>query len=258
MEIETFMEIETQHWEPLVHSPLVESILYLEAPVSLEWVDKKEPGGPLVDAFSSVGFSFEQDLHPIHRNFPQQLPQRIQGYRFISSDKQKYVQVLRNAIIFSWMKPYSCWTAFRQTALDVWNSIKDLRSDKHIARFGVRAINRIPLLNGFKDLPKLVKGMRSPEDALFTPCGFQKSEMFQHRGGKYYAVLTQKVVPPPKNAKEQASLIYDIDIFGTPNEEWETEKLQTQIDLLHQLRNRLFFSELEKTELEKQIARQES
>lgn len=69
----------------------------------------------------------------------------FEGWRFISADRQKYVQVQSNRFIFNQSSQYSTGEAFRSAFSPLWKRYLEIAKPNKIQRVGLRCINRIDL-----------------------------------------------------------------------------------------------------------------
>ena len=191
--------------------------------------------------------SWSQGFHWRVGQQPEVMPvaQKLEGYLFVSPDKTKIVQARVNGFTFNKLKPYETWEKLSQEAKGLWEQYRGLATPVNVSRVGLRCLNRIeiPLPVGdpkqfcllFPDLPP---EMPQAITEFFQRCVVRDSES----GSLGVVTLTFE---PYQQASTVLALILDIDVFyqfdATPP---DTTQLWQKLDMLHDLKNRIFFSSL--------------
>lgn len=89
---------------------------------------------------------------------------KISGYRYISSDEKRIVQVRLDGFTFSRLHPYTTWEDLRSEAYRLWLLYKEITSPELIIRVALRYINNLNIPMPIKDF----------SDFLTAPPQFQR------------------------------------------------------------------------------------
>lgn len=135
---------------------------YSKAPIAEALIDVRisNPEGATVDVLTKIASALAPKFptrHPIQHfevgfqaDNQQGSAQFINnqapmGWRLLSKENDRVLQLQRIGFTYSHLPPYSNWSAFRDGARGCWNEFKAFLPDQRASRIAVRVINRIPV-----------------------------------------------------------------------------------------------------------------
>ena len=173
---------------------------------------------------------------------------RFVGYRLTSANGLQVIQASPDKITFSRLRPYQTWEQLREEAQRIWKIYTEIVKPELITRIATRFINsiEIPLpMRDFSDyltaapsIPeKLPQGISSFFTRVVLPDPTTGAVAIVTHALE--SVVTPKVVP----------IIIDIDVFIERIFE-NHEKAWATIDMLHDMKNLIFFESVTDKALE--------
>ena len=166
---------------------------------------------------------------------------KVNGYRYISSDKKQIVQTRLDGFTFSRLHPYVKWEELRQEAYRLWLFYKDITTPESIVRVALRYINNlsIPLpIEDFGDYltapPIVPEGISQLVNSFLMRINVHEPSL------DAYAIITQALEPIPPEIK-RAPIILDIDVFKLKQEGIEENDAWEIIEQLRHFKNAIFF-----------------
>lgn len=179
--------------------------------------------------------------------------QRVQwgGFRLQDEVSHHVVQFMPNGVIFSRLEPYEKWEIFTAEALRIWQLFVELAEPTVIQRLGVRYINRIPLGSGEQPSTYLNMKPYSLPGMDISPENFFYKDTYQVPGYPYTIHWVRTIQPQQAAAANQQALIVDIDVFTTQLLQLDQNTLTQRLQEMRWLKNKLFFSSITDTALER-------
>lgn len=174
---------------------------------------------------------------------------KINGYRYISSDKKQIVQTRIDGFTFSRLHPYVKWEDLRDEAHRLWVIYKKITTPESITRVALRYINNlnIPLpMRDFGDYltapPIVPEGLSQEVNSFLTRIVIYEPSFDAN------AIITQALEPIPHKIT-RAPLILDIDVFklrqgGMEEKDAEEKDAWDTMENLRHLKNKIFFKSI--------------
>ena len=235
------------------------------APITEALVDIrcKLPKGFNVDHFKSIGikiageYSREKTMkfHEAKidvKNHEQSVTtyDRINGYRYESSNGTKIVQLRNDGFTFNRLKPYKNWDELRDEALKMWSHYKELAEPVFISRIALRYINNlnIPMpINDFRDYltcpPEVPEGLPQGISSFFYRVVVPATDP------RITAIITQ-ALESKVDFKDRLPIILDIDVIKFTPDGFSEEDILAILEELRNFKNQIFFSSITKKLLE--------
>lgn len=173
------------------------------------------------------------------------------GFRLQDQENQHVVQFMPNGVVFSRLEPYEKWETFSAEALRLWQLFVDLAEPTVIQRLGVRHINRILLENDEQPSNYLKMEPYSLPSLNIFPQNFFYKDTYQVPGYPYSIHLVRTIQPQQSAPANQKALIVDIDVFTTQLLQLDKDTLIQRLQEMRWLKNKLFFSSITNTALER-------
>ncbi|MBK7863958.1 MAG: TIGR04255 family protein [Archangiaceae bacterium] len=238
----------TQQSNRLASPPIVEALIDLQLWPVLDSLDSLLPLSALIQA----QFPERRTMHTLQATIKQEKGQPASstskheeiGYQFWSSDKRRVVQLRKNGLSFSVLKPYGRWEALEAQAADVFDAVKAVRKFDHVSRVAVRYVNRIEL-----PLPPSGTELRF-EDYLRThpevSSGLPQtvSEMFMRvvlpRPEAESTVIITEALEAPDLARKVLPVLLDIDVFSVG--QFSGDAAWARLERMRPIKNEVFFA----------------
>lgn len=167
------------------------------------------------------------------------------GHVFMSSDEHQIFQARLDGFTFSRFAPYERWETFRNEALRLWATYREVARPEAITRVALRYINRLDLPLPFNDLreylktiPEVSKEMKYPALSSF----FMQLQVPQF-DLKSVLILNEAIVPPPEDTQTDPnaiSILLDIDLFREDELPGDEEALWALFEQLRERKNEVF------------------
>jgi uncharacterized protein (TIGR04255 family) len=167
---------------------------------------------------------------------------KINGYRYISSDKKRIVQARLDGFTFSRLHPYIPWEDLRSEAYKIWLLYKKVATPELITRVALRYINNLNIPMPIRDFSDFLTAPPTVPDGL--PQGVS-------------SFLTRVIIHEPSigadgiitHALEQvvtdfAPIILDIDVFKLQPEGIDEKMVWDTIEKLRNFKNQIFFKSI--------------
>jgi uncharacterized protein (TIGR04255 family) len=165
---------------------------------------------------------------------------KINGYRYLSSDKKQIFQVRIDGFTFNRLAPYADFERLRSEAQALWRHYKKAVTPVSITRVALRYINRLNIpfpIGDFADYltaPPLV-----PEGLPQGVSGFLTRVVIHESYIGANAVITQALEPAVGG--DAVPIILDIDTFIDRPEGLEEGQVWEVLEKLRHFKNRIFF-----------------
>ena len=167
---------------------------------------------------------------------------KINGYRYISSDKKQIVQARLDGFTLSRLYPYVTWEELRSEAHRLWLLYKKVTSPDLIIRVALRYINNlnIPMpIRDFSDFltapPIVPEGLPQGVSSFLTRVVMHEPSIGAN------AIITQAL---EQIATDVAPIILDIDVFRLQPEGIEEKDAWDTIEKLRHFKNQIFFQSI--------------
>ncbi len=167
---------------------------------------------------------------------------KINGYRFITSDKKQIVQARLDGFTFSRLHPYITWEELRDEAYRLWKLYKDTTSPEVITRVALRYINNlnIPLpIRDFGDY--LTTPPTVPEELPQGVSSFLNRIVIHEPSLGANVIITQAL---EQIAPDKAPIILDIDVFKLQPKGIEEKDAWEIMEKLRHFKNKIFFNSI--------------
>jgi len=230
-----------------------EQLHYAKAPIMEATIDLQVmlPNGPILDQLElllkelSVQFPENQKLFAselfvrVGEDPLAETRQRHIGYRLVSADKHKIVQIRTNGFSFSIQHPYDRWEPFRDEARSLWNMYRTTLTPNNVTRIAVRNINRldiplasVELKNYLRTVPEVSGDLPQMLISYFMQLVIPKEDI------KSIAIINQTIAPPPN--QDTTSVILDIDLFREAEIPIDEDGVWTLFEQLRDGKNLIF------------------
>ncbi|MGD1906843.1 MAG: TIGR04255 family protein [Leptolyngbyaceae cyanobacterium] len=228
------------HWQAKASKPLERQALQDELTQRLPDYPICQPQQDIQIAASGTSDGTSEVSHRTQWN----------GFRLQDEQGLHVAQFTPSGVIFSRLKPYEKWEAFKNEAIRFWELFLELAEPPTIKRLGVRYINQIPLA-----------GKRPSAYLNIEPCPLPgiapSSETFFYQDTypvpdyPYRINWVRTIQPQQQTLVDQKALIVDIDVFTTTELlELNQESLNQRLREMRWLKNKVFFSSITQTALE--------
>jgi len=164
--------------------------------------------------------------------------QELLGWRLVSKDQDRILQLQRIGFSYSHLPPYSDWENFRSEAKKYWSTFRKTLGAGAVSRVAVRVINKIPIPKAEVDISKYLtvypvvpETMPSIANALFMQLQLSMPHIYPDAR----AIVNIASGPPDESG---AHLILDADLFierivSDDKEMWDIlEKLGLEKDVI--------------------------
>jgi uncharacterized protein (TIGR04255 family) len=162
------------------------------------------------------------------------------GYRFVTQQRDKIVQVRMNGMSSSRLHPYTSWEENRDEAKRLWEKFLAVARPSVVTRIGVRYINRIRLPESAGDLTEYFRVRPElPSDMPHSVNNFVlRLEIPQPDLPRGMLILNEGMVPDPESGG--VAFLLDLDVFQALQMPPDSDDLWSRIELLHERENTLF------------------
>lgn len=169
---------------------------------------------------------------------------KVNGYRYESSNGTKIVQFRDNGFTYNRLKPYVSWADIRDEAFRIWNLYIDLIEPEFINRIALRYINNLnaPLpMRDFKDYltcpPEVPEGLPQGISSFFYRV------VVPHSDSRITAIITQ-AMEATLDIKNNIPIILDIDVFKITEDGFLKEDILAIFEKLRIFKNQIFFKSI--------------
>lgn len=163
-----------------------------------------------------------------------------QGIRLRSKDQRYAVQFLRNGLVFSRTIGYENWTAFMESAKEVWAAFVEIAAPLEIERLGVRFINHFATATPGSVDEFLEEPPTQPSNLPLKEFVYQST--FAVPGHPFGIRVIKVMQPPAANLQRSSGLFVDIDVFSTKVIPNESLALDESLAKMRWLKNKVFFT----------------
>jgi uncharacterized protein (TIGR04255 family) len=167
---------------------------------------------------------------------------KISGYRYISSDEKRIVQVRLDGFTFSRLHPYTTWEDLRSEAYRLWLLYKEITSPELIIRVALRYINNLNIPMPIKDFSDFLTAPPPVPEGLPQGVSSFLTRVFIHEPTiRANAIITQAL---EQVVTDVVPIILDIDVFKLQSEGIEEKEVWDAIGKLHDFKNQIFFKSI--------------
>lgn len=167
---------------------------------------------------------------------------KINGYRYISSDKKQIVQTRLDGFTFSRLHPYITWDSLRDEAFRLWTIYRDITSPESIIRVALRYINNLNISLPIRDFEDYLTAPPTVPNVL--PQGvssFLMRVVIHEPSLGANAIITQALEPI---VTDKAPIILDIDVFRQQPSGIGEKDAWELIEKLRHFKNKIFFNSI--------------
>jgi uncharacterized protein (TIGR04255 family) len=246
----------SEEFPALAHAPSIEAAIHWQAPASRtlnpetlrEELAKRLPDYPI--------FQAQHGLEVSATGLPDgstEIFQRTQwsGFRLQDAQSHHVAQFTTTGVVFSRLQPYEEWTSFQSEAIRFWDIFLELAQPTTLNRLGVRYINSIPLSNGEQPSVYLKTAPSLPPGIALSSESFFHQDMYRVPGYPYYVNWVRTIQVQGSDPLDGRALIVDIDVFTTDLLELNQGTLKQRLREMRWLKNKVFFSCITETALER-------
>ena len=167
---------------------------------------------------------------------------KINGYRYISSDKKRIAQARLDGFTFSRLHPYTTWEDLRSEAYKLWLLYKQVTTPELITRVALRYINNLNIPMPIKDFSDfLTAPPQVPEELPQGVSSFITRVVIHEPTIGTNAIITQAL---EQIATDVVPIILDIDVFKLQSEGIEEKEAWDTIEKLRNFKNQIFFKSI--------------
>lgn len=167
---------------------------------------------------------------------------KINGYRYISSDKKQIAQARLDGFTFSRLHPYTTWEDLRSEAYKLWLLYKQVTTPELITRVALRYINNLKIPMPIKDFSDfLTAPPQVPEKLPQGVSSFITRVVIYEPTIGANAIITQAL---EQIATDVVPIILDIDVFKFQSEGIEEKEAWDTIEKLRNFKNQIFFKSI--------------
>jgi uncharacterized protein (TIGR04255 family) len=232
----------------LAHAPIMEAIIdcRVKAPAGFK-VDsfqalkaKGVDGYPKVDEMRGIEAEFRVEGNQLSQSTKQR---GMVGLAFRSIGGENVAQFRIDGFTFSRLNPYTSWDEIFPEAFRLWKMFIGIVSPDFMTRIAVRYINKLPIplpLGDFSEYlcsPPVVPSELPRQVATFlTRIVIPESDFGAD------AVITQAL--EGSTDPNFVTIILDIDVYRARQYEIDNEKIKSEFEELHRLKNKIFFGSI--------------
>lgn len=232
----------------LKNAPIAEALLdiRLKLPKDFNINEFKSVGAQISDIFPKEEvrkrientIDFKDGEQTFTRN------EKLDGYRYISNDKTKIVQLRPDGFTYNKLKSYTNWEEFRDDAKKLWGKYINVVKPELIHRIALRYINNlnIPLhksnLSEYLIAPPVV-----PQGLPTKINSFLNRIVIHDESIGSVAILTQALEKVVENSTSLPILL-DIDVYKIQQDGFNEEEIWNSLEILREFKNRIFFSSI--------------
>jgi len=169
---------------------------------------------------------------------------KMNGYRYESTDGFRIVQLRGDGYTFNRLKPYKDWPELRDESVRLWKLYKELAKPERINRIALRYINNLnaPLpMKDFKEYlmcpPEVPKGIQQRIISFFYRV------TVPHKDNKIIANITQSLEPMVE-IKDKVPIILNIDVSKSTPDGFLDEDIMAILEKLRNFKNDIFFTSI--------------
>lgn len=169
---------------------------------------------------------------------------RMNGYRYESTDGIRIVQLRGDGFTFNRLKPYKDWPELRDESVRLWELYKDIAKPERINRIALRYINNLNAPLPMKDFNEYL--MCPPEVPKGIPqiiASFFYRVTVPHKDKKIRANITQSLEPMVE-LKHKVPIILDIDVYKSTPDGFLDEDILAILEKLRNFKNDIFFTSI--------------
>lgn len=230
----------------LTNAPITEALIDIRVKLSTEF------GAQSIDSIHETIKSqypekqeqkiSEVKLEPKTEEIVKPIKAKIDGYRYISSDKKQIVQTRLDGFTFSRLHPYFKWEELRNEAYRLWKLYKAITTPELITRVAVRYINNLNIPMPIKDFGDYLTAPPTVPDSLPQGVGSFLTRIVIHEPSiGANAIITQAL---EQIAVEKAPIILDIDVFKLQPKGIEEKDAWETLEKFRHFKNKIFFNSI--------------
>lgn len=162
-----------------------------------------------------------------------------------STDDKWVVQFRLDGFTVSRLEPYGSWSALIAKSTELWAKYTAIAKPSRILRVATRFINRIGLPLGESFDSTFITVFAIAPALPQSVAGYLLRMVIPFEPEQALAILTQSL---DANSTE---CVFDLDVFAEPPEGFSPSDAWQKLEILRNIKNRLFFESLTPTALEK-------
>ncbi len=167
---------------------------------------------------------------------------KINGYRYISSDKKQILQARIDGFTFSRLHPYIQWKDLRDEAFKLWELYKSITVPESIIRVAVRYINNLNIPMPIKDFADYLTAPPTVPDELPQQISSFLTRVVMHEPSIGATAIIMQALD--QIVTDTAPIILDIDAFKFQAEGIEEKDALDIIEKLRDFKNKVFFNSI--------------
>jgi uncharacterized protein (TIGR04255 family) len=162
-----------------------------------------------------------------------------------SADQRWVAQFQLDGFTLSRLQPYGTWEDLRSKATELWTKYCAVTHPSKIVRVATRFINRIPLPPGESFERTFLTTFSISPDLPQAVANFLLRLVVPFEVEQAVGIVTQAL------DKNGAECIFDIDVFAENPEGFSQDQTWAKLDVLREIKNKLFFDSLTPEALER-------
>jgi uncharacterized protein (TIGR04255 family) len=166
---------------------------------------------------------------------------RPNGFRAISRDEVRIVQLRLNGISSSRLAPYVSWEDLQAEAASLWGRYKTNLPIERITRFGLRYINHVRLPYPVGDLDQFFVGLPDPPGEWPQAVSSFLYQSTLHDSTSGYSARIIHALADDVD-EDRIGVIFDIDTYVEGSFGISDDQVWGTFEQLRTLKNRIFFS----------------
>lgn len=230
----------------LKNAPIVEAMIDVRVAASPAFrgedfaavQDELKKSFPQVEERRGVSWQLALGGDQLKDESPHRREQGVHAYFFRSQDGKDVAQFRVDGFTFNRLAPYTSWTEILPRAIELLEVYVSAAKPRSITRIATRYINRLRLpSNRFADY--LARPPRALPGVEGTMISFMETTSTSADFGT--AVNVAQALELPVAEPETPAVILDVDAFITGTFTPKVAHIRDQFDVLHELKNRVFF-----------------
>jgi len=165
----------------------------------------------------------------------------VYSLKFIHKEGKYIAQFQKDGFALSRLDPYEDWETFRSEAFRLWDIYKQETLPNKLLRIATRYINSMYISHDM-DIEELINAPpKLPAETDGEVKSFFTRIVFKDDISSANVILTRAINQP---TDEQTEIILDIDAFFIKEYEISDPKYLSDVDILRELKNRVFFQSI--------------
>lgn len=225
----------------LKNAPIVEAIIDIRVKLPVDF--NPSVFKPLIEKLVTKYTKVERGLRTpieIKKNLPviKQTKEKEFGYRFTSKDNKEVGQFRIDGFTFSRLQPYTNWGEVIKEAKRLWRLYRSKTQPVVVDKISVHYINRLEFPPPYNDYCEFLTAAPTLPDTLPQKLSSFLTSLLVREDDLWASILQTRV---KSTIKDNLGIIIDIDTFKKKKKGIEEKDIWSTFDLLHELKNRIFF-----------------